>query len=445
MDQSARLVAMAAEYAPKRDLYEILGLDAAAEPSTGEIHKAWKRMGLKYHPDKTGDKFDPELYESLEHARDVLTDADARAKYDGLRRAHLRKQQELEAMSAGRRRMINELEAAEAAARRQRTGAPDPGSDGDDPALAARKRAEQERRQQQNRQKFKEHKENLLAEQKRQEAEADAKRDAREAEIEQTLRERAEKKAAARAAKAKRKARKGGDSDTGPELGAATEKTTPTPAVPAPSPPAAASTGPLPPDAEGGPRDPLLSEDEARSFRFTKVQLMIHQVARDIQAAIDEHERAQASSLVTAFRPDKLRQLIVAVQETDVYLFEALGKPIPPRLAEFCASWKSSTRTTGPGDLAQVKHAMRQTTEDIQAQVTEYARVHASSPSTVLPSLAKLQKAVGTMQKADIYLHEALGEHIPTRLSSCNDEWERPGHPKWRGGWEENRKKFRRE
>ena len=142
---------------------------------------------------------------------------------------------------------------------------------------------------------------------------------------------------------------------------------------------------------------------------------------------------------------DLLRELIVAVQETDVYLFEALGKPIPPRLTEFCASWKSSTRTTGRGDLAQVKHMIRQTTEDIRAQATEYARVYASSPSVVLPSLAKLNKAVGTMQRTDIYLHEALGEHIPARLSSCNAEWERPGHPRWRGGWEENRKKFRRE
>ncbi|KAL8381441.1 hypothetical protein RB595_005624 [Gaeumannomyces hyphopodioides] len=438
MDQSARLVALAAEYAPKRDLYELLGVEAFTSDAD-QIRKAWRRTGLKYHPDKAGDKFDKELYEAYQHARDILTDDDARKKYDGLRKALLQKQLELEAMSAGRRRMIDDLEAAEAAAKRQRTGQPDPdGGDGDSPALTPRERAEKERQQRENKQKFQEYKENLRAEQRRQEAETDAKLDAREAEIRQKLKEIAERKAA----KARRKGKKGGG-DSGPDQRATDQDSVgaDTPIHTASDPASPAVPAEPPADAEGGPRDPLISEDEARSFKFTKVQLMIHQTARDIEAAVDELRSAR-DSLGTELGLDKLERLITTVRETDVYSFEALGKSVPPRLVEFCASWKAA-RTTGRGDIAQVKQMMHQTVEDIQTQAAEYGGFYASSPSAA-PGLAKLQKAVDSIQKADIYLYEALGQHLPPRLSSCDSKWERPGNPNWRGGWEEQKKKFRR-
>ncbi|EJT78831.1 hypothetical protein GGTG_03927 [Gaeumannomyces tritici R3-111a-1] len=439
MDQSARLTALAAEYAPKRDLYELLGVEAFTA-DTDQIRKAWRRTGLKYHPDKAGDKFDKELYETYQHARDILTDDEARKKYDGLRRALLQKQLELEAMSAGRRRMIEDLEAAEAAAKRQRTGQPpDHPDDGDGPALTPRERAERERQQQENKQKFQEYKENLRAEQRRQEAETDAKLDAREAEIRQKLKEIAERKAA----KARRKGRKGdGDSGLDQKANDRDSVDTDTPMHTASDPASPAIPADPPADAEGGARDPLISEDEARSFKFTKVQLMIHQTARDIEAAVDELKSAR-DSLGTELGLDKLEGLITTVRETDVYSFEALGKPIPPRLLEFCALWRPA-RTTGRGDITQVKQMMQQTAEDIQAQATEYGRVYAWAPSAAL-GLAKLQKALDSIQKADIYLYEALGQQLPPRLSSCDSKWERPGHPSWRGGWEGKKKKSRKD
>ncbi|KAK4143633.1 uncharacterized protein C8A04DRAFT_37250 [Dichotomopilus funicola] len=128
------------------DLFSILGTDATA--SSSDIRRAFRRKALTAHPDKAGDAYDPQLYERLERARDVLTTAEARAVYDNGMRALLQKRVEREQMSEKRRRLVEDLERREAeAAKRVRMegGAVGPeAQDMERRAMAARGRAKME-------------------------------------------------------------------------------------------------------------------------------------------------------------------------------------------------------------------------------------------------------------------------------------------------------------
>lgn len=65
----------------KRDYYEILGVQKNA--TADELKKAYRKMALKYHPDKNpGDKEAEEKFKEAAEAYDVLSDPDKRAKYD---------------------------------------------------------------------------------------------------------------------------------------------------------------------------------------------------------------------------------------------------------------------------------------------------------------------------------------------------------------------------
>ena len=67
--------------AEKRDYYEVLGVQKGA--SEDEIKKAYKKMAIKYHPDRNpGDKEAEEKFKEAAEAYDVLRDPDKRARYD---------------------------------------------------------------------------------------------------------------------------------------------------------------------------------------------------------------------------------------------------------------------------------------------------------------------------------------------------------------------------
>ncbi|HWB62061.1 MAG TPA: molecular chaperone DnaJ [Chitinophagales bacterium] len=65
----------------KRDYYEILEVPKTA--TTEEIKKAYRKVALKYHPDRNqGDKAAEEKFKEAAEAYEILSDADKRKQYD---------------------------------------------------------------------------------------------------------------------------------------------------------------------------------------------------------------------------------------------------------------------------------------------------------------------------------------------------------------------------
>lgn len=65
----------------KKDYYDVLGAPKTA--SADELKKAYRKLAMKYHPDKNpGDKESEKKFKELNEAYDVLKDADKRAAYD---------------------------------------------------------------------------------------------------------------------------------------------------------------------------------------------------------------------------------------------------------------------------------------------------------------------------------------------------------------------------
>jgi molecular chaperone DnaJ len=65
----------------KRDYYEILGIAKNADEA--EIKKAYRKMALKYHPDKNqGDSEAEEKFKEAAEAYEVLSNSEKRAQYD---------------------------------------------------------------------------------------------------------------------------------------------------------------------------------------------------------------------------------------------------------------------------------------------------------------------------------------------------------------------------
>ncbi|MBE6033997.1 molecular chaperone DnaJ [Aminipila sp.] len=67
--------------ADKRDYYEVLGIQKGASES--EIKSAFRKMAMKYHPDRNpGDKEAEEKFKEINEAYGILSDPDKKSKYD---------------------------------------------------------------------------------------------------------------------------------------------------------------------------------------------------------------------------------------------------------------------------------------------------------------------------------------------------------------------------
>ena len=65
----------------KRDYYDVLGVSKGA--SDDELKKSYRRLAMKYHPDRNQDNDEAEAkFKEAKEAYDVLSDAQKRAAYD---------------------------------------------------------------------------------------------------------------------------------------------------------------------------------------------------------------------------------------------------------------------------------------------------------------------------------------------------------------------------
>ncbi|MDG1173665.1 MAG: DnaJ domain-containing protein, partial [Opitutales bacterium] len=65
----------------EKDFYQVLGVERNATDS--EIKKAYRKLAIKFHPDKNpNNKEAEEKFKEISAAFDILKDSEKRAKYD---------------------------------------------------------------------------------------------------------------------------------------------------------------------------------------------------------------------------------------------------------------------------------------------------------------------------------------------------------------------------
>ncbi|MCK5867653.1 MAG: DnaJ domain-containing protein, partial [Mycoplasmataceae bacterium] len=66
--------------ANKRDYYEVLGI--SKDTSAGDIKKAFRKLAMKYHPDRNKEAGAQDKFKEINEAYEVLSDDNKRAQYD---------------------------------------------------------------------------------------------------------------------------------------------------------------------------------------------------------------------------------------------------------------------------------------------------------------------------------------------------------------------------
>ena len=71
-----------------RDYYDALGVPRTA--SADELQRAYRKLARQYHPDVNRDPGAEERFKEINEAYSVLSDPDARGRYDQIGRASCR-------------------------------------------------------------------------------------------------------------------------------------------------------------------------------------------------------------------------------------------------------------------------------------------------------------------------------------------------------------------
>lgn len=70
-----------------KDYYKVLGVDKKA--STDEIKKAYRKLAMKYHPDRNpNNKQSEDMFKDINEANEVLSDPEKRTRYDQLQNSY---------------------------------------------------------------------------------------------------------------------------------------------------------------------------------------------------------------------------------------------------------------------------------------------------------------------------------------------------------------------
>lgn len=86
LTEKIRLAKQKAREAGKKDFYKILGVDKKA--SDDEIKKAYKKLAMKWHPDRNSQATEEEkakadkMFKEINEAYTVLSDKEERRKFD---------------------------------------------------------------------------------------------------------------------------------------------------------------------------------------------------------------------------------------------------------------------------------------------------------------------------------------------------------------------------
>src|SRR5271154_5532960 len=109
---------MAGELPPDLDLYTFLNLEPTSTES--DIRKSYRKLSLRWHPDKSKDPADHEKFYYLNLAVELLSSPTARVAYDNVRRAKAAKAQRTAKYDDERRQMQRDLENREREAKRRK-------------------------------------------------------------------------------------------------------------------------------------------------------------------------------------------------------------------------------------------------------------------------------------------------------------------------------------
>ena len=73
------------DFDPKKDYYDLLGISEDADEA--DIQKAYRKMAMKYHPDRNkGDAAAEEKFKEINEANEVLSEPQKRQMYDSYRK-----------------------------------------------------------------------------------------------------------------------------------------------------------------------------------------------------------------------------------------------------------------------------------------------------------------------------------------------------------------------